>query len=306
MKKLSLFIFFLFLMLSAGAQDQHPVSWEFSAERTAPLTYLVKLHASVKAPYHIYPQESFGGMGLPTEIIFEAHDNVELQGDILEKGDEQQDGQTLAYFAKGATFSQTIKLKSEDPTSLSFTIKYMACTKQMCLPPSKKQFSLAINHAAAAVDKVDSEKTPAAASAVEGKSQYAHFSMADTEGKMVSSEESVSKSRYTFIDFWASWCAPCRKLGRELIPVYNMYKSQGFNVIGVSLDTDAAAWKKAIQADGYTWTNLSDLKGFESPLSKKHQITAIPRNLLIDREGKIIARDLHGEELVKTIRQLFK
>jgi thiol-disulfide isomerase/thioredoxin len=130
--------------------------------------------------------------------------------------------------------------------------------------------------------------------------------MADMEGKTISSKNITSKSKYTFIDFWASWCAPCRAQGRELIPIYNNYRSKGFNVIAISLDTDIKAWKKATQADGYTWTNLSDLKGFESPISKKYNITAIPRNLLIDRKGNIIAMDLHGKALEAKLAELFK
>ncbi|MCK7556364.1 TlpA family protein disulfide reductase [Chitinophaga sedimenti] len=141
----------------------------------------------------------------------------------------------------------------------------MACTNQMCLPPSKKEFTVAINHrgdvsmstnGAAPVDSANSSKKAVV---------YEAFSMAGIDGKTIAAGDVVAKARYTFIDFWASWCAPCRKQARELLPVYDKYKSKGFAVIGVSLDTDAAAWKKAILADGYTWTNVCDLKGFESP-----------------------------------------
>lgn len=306
MKQLALLIFLICPGLSVTAQNEHPVSWQFSTEQIAPLTYRIKLHATVRQPYHIYPQEAAGGMGQPTEIIFEAHNNVEYTGEILEKGDEHKDGETPAYYGKGVTFTQTIKLRSEDPTSIGFTIKYMACTNQMCLPPSKKQGTLAINHSENAYETSAGEKTPETLVTTNKTFQYENFSMADTDGKIVFTGDAVAKSKYTFIDFWASWCAPCRKQGRDLIPLYNKYKSKGFNVIGVSLDTDAAAWKKAIQADGYTWINLSDLKGFESPLSKKYNITAIPRNLLIDHNGQIIAADLHGKDLEAAIGKLFE
>lgn len=306
MKSITLFILFTCLAGIAVAQNSYPVSWEFRSEQTAPLTYRVILQATVKAPYHIYPRQASGGMGLPTEIIFEENDNVTFVDEIQEKGVEQKDGETLAYYAKGVTFSQTITLRSEKPTSLPITVKYMACTKQMCLPPAKKQYTLAINHKDVAGPVADTEPEEKIESSVKTDIRYEDFSMMGINGKLISASEVVNNSRYTFIDFWASWCAPCRKQGRELIPIYNKYKGKGFGVIGVSLDTDGTAWKKAIQSDGYTWTNLCDLKGFASPLSKKYNITAIPRNILIDRNGQIIAKDLHGKELEATIEKLFK
>ena len=98
---------------------------------------------------------------------------------------------------------------------------------------------------------------------------------------------------------------PCRAQGRELVPLYDTYKSKGFSVIAISLDTKAEAWKKAIEADRYTWTNLCDLKGFDSEISKRYGIVAIPRNFLIDSKGAIIANDLHGRELESKLKELF-
>lgn len=128
--------------------------------------------------------------------------------------------------------------------------------------------------------------------------------MPDTLGTIITSSDIISKSKYTFIDFWASWCAPCRAQGRALIPVYNKYHKAGFNVLAVSLDTNPLAWTKAIRADGYSWTNVCDLKGFESPVPKKYGITAIPRNFLVDNKGVIVAMDLHGKELELLIAKL--
>ena len=96
MKQFKLCIFLCCLSLSALAQNDHPVSWRFSTEQTAPLTYRVSLHASVKEPYHIYPRQASGGMGLPTEIIFEENDTVVFADDIPDRGSDQQEGETLA------------------------------------------------------------------------------------------------------------------------------------------------------------------------------------------------------------------
>ena len=291
------------MAFSVFAQDNHPVSWKFSTEKVAPLTYQIKLHATVKEPYHIYPQGGAGGMGMPTEFLFDQNENVEFVGEMEEKGEEQKDGEHLSYYSKGVTFTQTLKLKSEQKSALTFTIKYMACTNQMCLPPSKKQFTLDLADQGRDAVAVKNENPSVKQ---ETSFKYEDFTMPDTEGRVISSKNITTKNKYTFIDFWASWCTPCRKQGRELIPMYNTYKSKGFEVIAVSLDTDAIAWKKAIEADGYAWTNLSDLNGFESAISKKYNITAIPRNLLIDQKGNIVAMDLHGEELEAKLTELFK
>ncbi|AMP99504.1 Thioredoxin family protein [Pedobacter cryoconitis] len=290
---------------SALAQN-HPVSWEFSSKKTSPLTYEVKFHAAVKELYHIYPQGEGGGFGMPTEFLFDENDNIEFIGEIEEKGVEQKDGEHLSYYSKGVTFTQILKLKTAKKTTLAFTIKYMACTNQMCLPPSKKQFTLDLGGIEKDAVAVKNENPSELSSKQTTASKYEDFIMEDIDGKVISSKNITSKNKYTLIDFWASWCMPCRSQGRELIPLYNNYKSQGFDVIGVSLDTDLKSWKKAIQADGYTWTNLSDLKGFESALSKKYNITAIPRNLLIDQKGNIVAVDLHGKELEAKLAELFK
>lgn len=307
MKRFILFMIIGQITSLCFAQNVHPVSWKFTAEKTAALTYQIKLQATVQEPYHIYPQGAAGGMGMPTEFLFDQNDNVEFVGEMKEKGEGQKAGENLAYYAKGATFTQTLKLKTEKKTTLAFTIKYMACTNQMCLPPSKKQFTLdladQIGETAAAEGAADAGSSH---EKVANSFAYEDFAMADMDGKTVSSKEIRIKSKYTFIDFWASWCTPCRKQGRELIPMYNKYKSKGFEVIAVSLDTDAKAWKKATETDGYTWTNLSDLKGFESPMSKKYNIIAIPRNLVIDHKGNIVAMDLHGKELEAKLAELFK
>ena len=300
MKNIILIVILNSIAFFGFTQDNNPVSWKFSSEKIAPLTYKVKFEARVEAPFHIYPQQaSGGGLGMPTEFLFTSNGDIEFVGMVEEKGFEKTDGEEVAYYKGGATFIQTIHLKSEQKTNLSGTIKYMACNDQMCLPPSKVEFTLAIN----------SQDEPVASgnSSNEEKSSvtYSDFVMADTLGKSVSSKEVISGSKYTLIDFWASWCVPCRTQGRQLVPLYDTYKSKGFSVIAISLDTKAEAWKKAIEADKYTRTNLCDLKGFDSEISKRYGIVAIPRNFLLDSRGTIIAKDLHGRELESKLKELF-
>jgi peroxiredoxin len=305
MKMRSIIILFVLSLTAAGgfAQSNHPVAWKFNCIKIAPLTYNVQFHAIIKEPFHIYPtQSSGGGLGMPTEFLFEDDDNIELIGGMEEKGVEPAAGET-AHYAKGVTFMQRIKLQSDKRTTLRFRIKYMACTDSYCLPPASKKFTLDLSDRGSDTTDIDDDKTnPDTKQAV---LKYEDFVLPDTEGKNVSSGNIISKNKYTFIDFWASWCMPCRAQGRELIPIFNSYHQKGFEVIGISLDTDSNAWKKAIQVDGYPWTNLSDLKGFESAISRKYGISEIPRNFLIDSNGNIVAKDLHGKTLEAKLAELF-
>lgn len=121
------------------------------------------------------------------------------------------------------------------------------------------------------------------------------FSAPNPEGKVVSLKESLGK--LTIIDFWASWCGPCRKENPNVVALYKDYHAKGLNIIGVSLDKDGAKWKEAIEKDGLTWTHVSNLKFWQDPIATLYNIKSIPATFLLDGNGKIIARDLRGEEL---------
>jgi peroxiredoxin len=114
------------------------------------------------------------------------------------------------------------------------------------------------------------------------------------------------RGKYLLIDFWASWCGPCRQENPNVVKVFNQYKDKNFHVLGVSLDRAGQKdkWMKAIHDDQLTWTHVSDLKFWENAVSKQYGIRAIPQNLLLDPQGKIVAKNLRGEALVKKMQEL--
>ncbi|MEY3590153.1 MAG: hypothetical protein RLZZ466_673 [Bacteroidota bacterium] len=114
------------------------------------------------------------------------------------------------------------------------------------------------------------------------------------------------RGKYVLVDFWASWCGPCRQENPNVVKVFNQYKDKNFHVLGVSLDREGQKdkWMKAIHDDQLTWTHVSDLKFWNNAVAKQYGIQAIPQNLLVDPQGKIVAKNLRGEALAKKMQEL--
>lgn len=130
------------------------------------------------------------------------------------------------------------------------------------------------------------------------------FTLPDPNGKMISLKS--FRGKYVLVDFWASWCGPCRQENPTVVGAFNRFKDKNFTVLGVSLDDNKAKWLKAVQDDKLTWTHVSDLKQWESIVVPMYQIQGIPFNVLVDPNGKIIASGLRGEDLEKTLSSVLK
>ena len=134
--------------------------------------------------------------------------------------------------------------------------------------------------------------------------QFTDLEMADPDGKMHKISELVGEGKWVLVDFWASWCGPCRAEMPNVLEAYNKYHDKGFEVVGISFDQNRDAWLKAVEQIKMPWLQLSDLKGWKCAAAPVYKIDAIPDNILIDPQGKIIDRALRGRALHKRLQKL--
>ena len=135
--------------------------------------------------------------------------------------------------------------------------------------------------------------------------QFTDLEMADPDGKMHKVSELVDEGKYVLVDFWASWCGPCRAEMPNVLEAYNKYHDKGFEVVGISFDNKKDAWVKAVGQLNLPWLQLSDLKGWQCAAAPIYKIDAIPDNILIDPQGNIIDRALRGKSLHNRLQQIF-
>jgi len=145
-------------------------------------------------------------------------------------------------------------------------------------------------------EKIDAEVHPAGPSI---GSMAPDFTLTSLDGKSV--ELKSLRGKFVLLDFWASWCPPCRAENPNVVAAFNKFRGQNFTILSVSLDKDTDKWKEAVAKDKLTWQHVSDLQGWESSVAALYGVQSIPANFLIDPSGKIIAADLRGDDLDRTL-----
>jgi peroxiredoxin len=130
------------------------------------------------------------------------------------------------------------------------------------------------------------------------------FNLNDADGKPVAL--SSFRGKYVLVDFWASWCGPCRQENPAVVKAYQQYHHKGFDILGVSLDDEKEAWVKAIKKDNLNWSHVSDLKGWKNSAAELYGVQAIPMNFLLDKEGNIVGKGLRGDKLEEKLAEVMK
>jgi len=153
------------------------------------------------------------------------------------------------------------------------------------------------------IDSETMEEIPDLAAATDVNNTFVDIALPGPQGQTVRVRDYVGQNKLVLIDFWASWCGPCIRELPHVVKAYDLYHDKGLEIVGVSLDKDKASWLAAIEQTGQKWPQMSDLKGWDCEGALFYGIQAIPANVLIDEHGKIIARDLRGDDLINTIAQ---
>ena len=135
---------------------------------------------------------------------------------------------------------------------------------------------------------------------------FVDFAMTAPDGNEISLSDHAGKDQYVLIDFWASWCRPCRMANPQLVKIYKKFKDKGFEIVGVSLDKDKTEWTNAIEADELTWPQMSDLKFWQSKGARLYSVNSIPYTVLLDKDGTILEKGLQPDELEKKLAELLK
>ncbi|MBS1528978.1 MAG: AhpC/TSA family protein [Bacteroidetes bacterium] len=197
-----------------------------------------------------------------------------------------------------------LKFANENKTSLAAFYAMMSITDPMKYEPQMVAYADDIKGKFTdnpAVQRFEKQMAEVAPVTVGHKAP--DFTTTGIDGKPVKLDD--YKGKYVLIDFWASWCEPCRQENPNVVKLYKQYKDKGLNILGISLDVDKNAWQQAIKQDKLTWSHASDLKRFDGPTELLYHIQAIPSNFIIDPQGSIVAKNIMGSDLEEFLNKTF-
>jgi peroxiredoxin len=197
--------------------------------------------------------------------------------------------------------------KSESPAYKYFAVGMLASTLPL-EELSKTAASIAAKHPTHSglqkLKKIIDQQIAMSQGPQNNGTEAPNLTMQDLNGKTMSISD--FKGKFVLVDFWASWCGPCREENPNVVAAYNKFKDKNFTILGVSLDDNKEKWKKAVEADGLTWNHMSDLKKWSSEAVQAYRFQGIPYNVLIDPSGKIVASNLRGPELEAALAKMLK
>jgi len=222
--------------------------------------------------------------------------NVELQADLEKQFEEKNKERTDAtYEFVKANISNQVGAYLLSRNYYLFSLDQMKEVMPSISPALKSNER---------IQKIEANVNALDATSV-GK-QFVDVKGKTPEGTDAALSDYAGKGKYVLVDFWASWCGPCVHEMPTLVEAYEQYKDKGFEIVGISLDREGDAWKNGIKKLNMTWPQISDLKFWDSELSAAYGISSIPHTVLLDKDGKIIARGLYGKGLTEKIAELFE